>query len=264
MDRSSHIRDDVVIVTGNDNDQVVIGEFPYGEPPVGLLQNGGFDIEDDLIVNTGDGTDLIDVAYYDVGGNVTLDAGPGDDLGGGFDQSGLAPSYSGGVLMYDMDIAGNLHVFLGSGDDAAEIEYISVGGNALIDAGTGDDGRPAMMPNGSNGYGFGGVGIYGLTVDQSFWLILGSGYDSADVYDVYVGRNAYFNAGGDDDEVALNYVDVEDNLFVYMGGGDDALFIDGSSADNAWLYGNGGDDLYAEGSNSFGTQREYSFESSIT
>jgi hypothetical protein len=250
----SYFYEDLIVVAGDGDDQVIVGDASASDTSL--------DVYDDLIVNAGDGTDLIDVAYYDVGADVVLDAGPGDDVGYESQTPGTAEAdFSGGVLMFDMDIDGNLHVFLGNGSDLAEIEDVSVGNNAFIDAGADDDHESLDFPNGNAGYAFGGVNIFGLDVGNNFWLNLGSGYDTAYVSDLLVDNNAYFNAGGDDDELVLENVDIFNNLHVQMGGGDDTLSIDGSFANEAWLFGDGGnEDLYVEGFNSFGSENVYSFE----
>ncbi len=274
--RESYFDNDLVIITSTGNDLVRIGDDQYGGsnllPAAGESQQLSGDDEANigrnLVVNTGNDVDRIEIAYYDVAGNATIDAGAGDDSGDYYDEvqgpSSAQDEFFGGVLMYDMDIAGHLNVFLGSGADSAEIEYLRVGGNAVIDAGPGDDGETEQVPSVNGGYGNQGVGIYGLDVGGSFWLILGSGVDAAEVSELYVGNNAFFNAGADQDYLSLYYVDVTNNLYVYMGGGNDALYVQSSYANAAWFYGDGGnEDYFSEWSNSFGSQRVYSFEYTV-
>lgn len=257
----NEFREDVIIRTDGGDDTVIIGP-EFFLMTATFEENGNSHIGDDLIVETGDGTDYIDIFNYHIGDDAVINAGAGDDHSCRYGQpEGFSESSSeGGVYLSDLSIYGNLHMYLGDGADGASIYDVYVEGNAFLDAGPGDDGEENRMDALSAEECNLGIYINGLTVAKSLWLVLGTGNDSAWANNVYVYGDAFVNAGADDDHVSLNNFDVGNNLYVFMGGGDDELFIDGSSANIARLYGGAGNDGYFEGTNSFGSQFVYEFE----
>jgi hypothetical protein len=260
---TSNFRDDLIVVTNTGDDQVQIGERRYGDEQA-PLEYDHVEIADDLVVDTGDGTDLIEVFGYDVGDNATIDAGAGDDSGHRMeDFDGFVWSWGGGVSIYDLDVFGNLNVFLGTGADSASIEMVYVGGNALVDAGAGDDGS-SMFPELLSSFGDPGVRIRDLSVRNNFSLFLDTGYDEATVCGLSVGNHAFFYGGTEDDRIGLKYTHVSHNLYIYLGGGDDDLFLDKVSAQEAWLNGGGGDgDFYSQGEIDFGELHVSEIEFSV-
>jgi hypothetical protein len=262
---------DLVVRTDGGDDSVLLGS---DLATITTTSDGGDEfnksyVGDDLVIETGDGTDLIGVLFYCVGEDVVINAGAGDDsscyYGEGFGENSANGSSEGGVYLDEIDIGRHLTVLLGDGADSLELDDVCVEGNATIDAGPGDDSGGNNNDVGAqNGNGYGrnaGVWIEDLFVKNNFFLYLGAGHDDAHACDVEVCGNAYIYGGADCDYVELDRFDVHKNLFVFMGGGDDKLSVDCSSAEVARFYGDGGYDEFCEGSNSFGQQFVYSFES---
>jgi hypothetical protein len=264
----NYFAENLIVRTDGGDDWVEIGDQSYDL--AATTEDGGEDqshVGNDLIVETGDGTDYIKVFNYCIGEDVVINSGAGDDSScdtGDYESETFdSKNGDGGVHLCELKIGRHLTVLLGDGADSASINDVCVEGNASIDAGAGDDGGgfeygDVSVQNGSGSDA--GVSIRDLFVRQNFFLFLGTGHDDASLCDVEVCGNAYIYGGADCDRVELDEVDVHNNLFVFMGGGDDKLEIDCSSAEIARLYGDGGYDEYCEGSNSFGQQFVYSFE----
>jgi hypothetical protein len=265
----NYFEEDLVVRTDGGDDCVIIGN----EVVRFTVENEeGYDgksyVGDDLIVETGDGTDYIKVFNYCIGEDMVVNAGAGDDSGFRYGEAvgelseggGEGECCGGGVDICEVEVGRHLTVLLGDGRDAASINDVCVEGNAVVDAGPGDDGGYGDWNVDNFNGGGAGVSIRDLFVRQNFYLYLGEGHDQASLCDVEICGNAFLYGGSDCDHIELDYVDVHNNLFVFMGGGDDKLSVDGCSADTARFYGDGGYDRFCEGSNSFGDQFVYSFE----
>ena len=74
------------------------------------------------------------------------------------------------------------------------------------------------------------------------------------------GTNVTINMFGGSDVVDIDNLDVENNLYVYLGDGNDDLTVTGSTASNAYFYGNAGFDRYFHGGNGFGSENVFTFE----
>jgi hypothetical protein len=210
---------DITINTGAGND----GSY-YS--PISVY---GVEVKNNLVVVTGEGHDY---AYLysgfdiisEVGGSVVVNMGGGNDL----------------VGIVDFDIAKDLTVVLGSGNDGAGIGTtegfadgstqgtLRVGRNLVLDAGTGND----------------EVAAANLEVHNDIFAYLGSGKDFLDFYNSTVGGNAFIDAGADNDSVYIEEVDVGGKASVYMGAGNDTLSIYSSSAKSLYLRGRAGKDTF--------------------
>ncbi len=267
---ANYFSEDLIIRTDGGDDVVIIGPEFFAIAATFEESREQSHIGDDLIIETGDGTDYIKVFDYCIGDDAVINAGAGDDSS--YRYSDLSATSNGndsqgGVELCDLKIGDVMTVLLGDGADSASINDVCVEGNAFVDAGAGDDGGGnrdggndevgAQVSGGSNA----GVWIRNLFVKKSFWLILGSGDDQASISDTHVLGSAYLNGNADDDEIGANGLDVSENLYVFLGTGDDVLFLDDCSATNARLYGGAGlNDGYYQGVNFFGSQKLYDFE----
>lgn len=121
--------------------------------------NGGVEVGVNAIINTGSGSDYAEFegevekllhiltcsgddgvgVFNSTVGTLIVDVGTGNDsdvLRGG--DVGLFGD-DGGVDLFEVVVRGNLFVFLGTGHDTLFAESITVGRDALVNAGTGDD-----------------------------------------------------------------------------------------------------------------------------
>lgn len=263
----SHLREDLIVNTNSGSDRVAIGGG-YGaadaEGESGSME--GVNVGDDLVVDTGSETDLIDIFGYRIGGDVVVNAGSGDDSGG-YPQEMIASSspIGGGVSLRGLDIAGHFTLLLGAGRDAAAVVDVRVGGNATVDAGAGDDGSTGPRDSALLLNGDGGVELHDLVIGGNLLLALGAGNDQASVSDTSVGGNATVDGGSGNDQVELDYLDVADDLFAFMGAGNDDLFVDSCSAKKARLFGGAGKgDRFFRGTNDFDSEEVKEFEQIVT
>lgn len=261
----NYFEEDLVVRTDGGDDCVIIGNeiFTIFSESEGGGDNKSF-VGDDLVVETGDGTDYIKVFNYCIGEDMVVNAGAGDDRGFGYGDASIESSEGdccgGGVDICEVEVGRHLTVLLGDGSDSASINDVCVEGNAVVDAGAGDDGGFGEWDVDNFNGGGAGVSIRDLFVRQNFYMYLGEGHDRANLCDVEVCGSAFLHGGLDCDHIKLDDVDVHNDLFVFMGGGDDKLSVEDSSADVARFYGDGGYDVLCEDSNSFGSRFVYTFE----
>jgi hypothetical protein len=163
----------VSILTGNDSDSVAVADS---------------EIDISLIVNTGSGIDAISVGTTTVHGVATLDAGSGDDnLNETTEDSSAAAA---GVTLSEFVVDRLLTVRLGTGDDSISTAGggVVVHGNALLDAGRGDD--VADVTN--------------AVVDGLFTALMGSDDDMLDITDSSAARVG-LNGGAGFDGLITNF-----------------------------------------------------------
>ncbi len=233
----------VAVTAGDMRGEFIIAGLPVGDAATSI--NGVFDrvvvsgISRGMHLALGDGDDLANVFDVNVRGNVSIQAGAGDDhvrVGGprrdAADSTEIATR-----------IGGRLLVDLGSGNDRLLVTAAALGRGLDVDGGAGDD-DVAITDSRSRGF----VGIR-----------TGAGEDRVVIEGTRAGL-ARIGTGAGADHVAL--VDSAfSGVSVHAGDGDDRVELAGIRARAAWFQGGmGGDGLSLTGPNHIGQFRVSGFE----
>ena len=151
--------DNLTIVTGAGNDNVYVQDGSQFQPSA-AMEDDNFKpntISNSLVVNTGAGNDIVQIIEQQVGRDLTVVLGAGndqaaigldDEIGAGQVTNGMSVGHNllvdagagnDRVGVGDIEILNDLFAFLGAGNDQLFAFNAEVGGNALFDAGAGND-----------------------------------------------------------------------------------------------------------------------------
>ena len=167
--------ENLTVVTGEGNDYVYIHAGNGEDTSI---------IENNLVVNTSGGNDIVQVIEQLIGNDLVVSLGAGNDaaaigiddgIGEGVVDSGLTVKHNlvvdagagnDGVGVGNVDVLNDVFAFLGAGNDFLSVFGLDAGGNALIDAGAGND----------------FVELDNSFVEGDVKILLGSGNDTLDIF----------------------------------------------------------------------------------
>lgn len=260
--QSTAIGDDLVIDTGDGVDSVSIGleasstvvstigddlriKTHGGADEIILI---GFDVADDLVINAGDGDDVVEIDSAIVNNIV------GDDLyvsgKGGGDE----------IVVAGTDIVDKLRISGNGGDDFVEVSAVTVGRTALISLGSGLNEADVTDLTGARGLtvlgrGENNVTLNDVTTSHYVDVLTSSGNDLVQLFNVNT-YSLWIATFAGVDEVSINNSEV-DYLFVFLGSGDDTLTLNNVTVNRlAVLSGGSGDDTLVD----LGDASEINFE----
>jgi hypothetical protein len=249
----SHFGDDLIILTGNGNDDACATlvtvhdhlniQTGNGDDVVSAI---GFDAGHALVI-TGNGSDGVTLSQFDTDREVVVDTGNGNDaafLSNFSSGQGFGPNEQSG--------AGFITVVTGNGNDEAELSNFEADG-VVVDTGAGNDGSPrgespitvadatitadlTVVTAGGNDL----VLVTNVAV-RNVVVNTGAGNDSVEVLGTGISeevtpteiRNLTVNTGAGNDRATLDDLIVRNNLFAFLGAGNDFL-----SANNDQIGGN--------------------------
>ncbi len=223
-------------------------------------------VGDDIIVRSGSGDDVVEVAETDIDQMLDVNLGNGNNrllvFGTEAGESAIVHTGSGrDVVVFDgSEIDDNLIVRTGNGNDSVyledyEFEGMFVGKNVDIDTGSGHDYFALSSDVGGDlkvktGSGNDEGGIYQSDIGRDLILETGDGHDGDSeglfLEDLFVGRNLRAILGsGNDALFALGNVNVNRDALVDAGSGHDLVSIEESAVNGLFtaLMGSGNDFL---------------------
>jgi len=247
--RHSSVAEASNIRTANGNSDVAIDGlvsrdlFVLGGNHEDDVSFNGISIEDDVTVQGFFGADKFDIGVAD---SFPWDLGIADESSIG-DKLIVRSGDGVGTIDLRALTANQISVMGGFDFDFIRLQDLSTSASVYVNALAGNS----------------TVHLDNLIINTALWLNLGVGNDLAFVSNTFVGTNASITALGGTDQIEIDNLDVLNNLYAFMGDGKDDLFIDTSSATNAWLFGGAGHDRYFSGTNDFDSENVNQFEENI-
>lgn len=217
------------IEMGSGNDTVELGRGG-NNPSVGTDVAHRLYVKKGIWVDLGDGNDQLDVANLKTNKSLIVQAGKGNDV---IDfPTEFTPAGAAAPLKFAVNIKGNLHVYLGDGDDDLTLWHVRVGEHLKVL----DPSGPSM------------VSIVDVGVNEKVQISTGSSGDFVNL-DYVVADELQLRTNSGNDDVNINHTRFK-RMNVKTGSGSDDLTLRNSRTSYVtYLDGGGGGADYAGSGN---------------
>ncbi|WP_419204010.1 hypothetical protein [Bordetella trematum] len=203
-------------------------ELLGGAVPDGILRIQGGTGDDDfliearridhqnVLIDTSLGNDLVQLSQTTLGGNLSVNAGEGDNRIGLAETTvtgRVSLTTAGGddlIRLSQTDIGGTLDIVAGEGDNTVSLDTVTVGGDASITTGAGVDAITLVDSQ-----------LLGQLV-----IAAGDGSNTVDLSGVSVAKATRITTGKDDDSVTLLETDIGGSLAIEAGDGANTVSLD--------------------------------------
>ena len=214
-----------------------------GIPGTGTKVNGGNQpvtvggVTNSVWIDMRAGDDVVQLRAFQVPNELHVDLDAGNDLlEAGLEASGIPPNRVGGALWIEGD----------NGNDVVKLANVQVAGNVYVKLGSGNDTFRS----------------WAAQVDAAIRIDGDAGEDTVTLADVRA-ENLYAWLGQGNDSFRADRVRVTRKLFLTAGRGNDRAWIYGCEAAEAELFGGPGYDVLWLGGNRFGRLRLHGWEGGV-